>query len=356
MPSAQQRSAVPLDQQSVLPTVRGVPWWGAVLVATVVTGIGAAIDASNTEGLGAVFKFCYLLGCVTAALAVRRRALFTAAAQPPLIAFLVGVITLYGLNAEQASSGVRGLIFQVLLPIANDFPWMALTFVVTLGLVLARWFLTREPTTGDRRRVGGPKRPTAPTEGSTPRNRAKPKKNEAAKSATSPAATAKGATAKGPSAKRSATVKGEPAKRESANREATPGAATSRTATPERKSRPAPKNADRPSKPTAKDPARRAPTNGAPEGLSTESPAPAKPNRAVPRPRPEAPAGAQRSTAGAVFRAGAGEQIDAIDGRGGQVAAPASTIVGSADDDRYVPAARQAAPARYQSTRGRNRA
>ncbi len=148
----------------MLPSVRGLPWWGAVLLATGVTGIGAAIDASNTDTLGAVFKFCYLMGCVLAALAVRRRALFTAAAQPPLIAFLVGVITLYGLSADQASSGLKSLIFKVLLPIANDFPWMATVFVVTLALVAGRWFFTggREQLAGKRggRRAASSSAPT----------------------------------------------------------------------------------------------------------------------------------------------------------------------------------------------------
>ncbi|MGW8815515.1 DUF6542 domain-containing protein [Gordonia terrae] len=139
------QTAVPLDQQSVLPAVRGVPWWGAVLLGTGITALGAAIDAGSNDSLGSIYKFCYLVGCVIAALAVRRRALFTAAAQPPLIAFFVSILTLYGINSDQASSGLKSLIFNVLLPIAADFPWMLTTFLTTLALVLARWFLTRGP-------------------------------------------------------------------------------------------------------------------------------------------------------------------------------------------------------------------
>ena len=106
---------MPADQQSVLPTVRGVPWWGAVLVAVVITAVGAGIDARSTDELGATFKFCFLVGCVAAALLVRRRALFTAAAQPPLVAFGVGIITLYTVNADRASASLKSLILQVLL-------------------------------------------------------------------------------------------------------------------------------------------------------------------------------------------------------------------------------------------------
>ncbi|GAB91692.1 hypothetical protein GORHZ_141_00670 [Gordonia rhizosphera NBRC 16068] len=217
---------MPLDQQSVLPSVRGLPWWGAVLVATGVTGIGAAIDASNTDTLGAVFKFCYLMGCVLAALAVRRRALFTAAAQPPLIAFLVGVITLYGLNADQASSGLKSLIFKVLLPIANDFPWMATVFVVTLALVVGRWFFTggREQLVGKRgRRAASSAAPTHPAANRSarpakPRNRqtdpaARPRKKAPADPSrrTRSAATPEGTAGAGANGQQGTT---QPAKRQ----------------------------------------------------------------------------------------------------------------------------------------------
>ncbi|MDS1114351.1 hypothetical protein RD149_11300 [Gordonia westfalica] len=167
MPSPQRlQTAVPLDQQSVMPAVRGVPWWGAVLLATGITALGAAIDAGSNDSLGGIYKFCYLVGCVVAALAVRRRALFTAAAQPPLIAFFVGIVTLYGLNSEQASSGLKSLIFKVLLPIAADFPWMLTVFLVTLALVLVRWFLTRGE---EDQNSGGRTKPTGTRSASTSR-------------------------------------------------------------------------------------------------------------------------------------------------------------------------------------------
>ncbi|MBD0859658.1 hypothetical protein IA539_00305 [Gordonia sp. zg691] len=170
MPSPQRlQTAVPLDQQSVLPAVRGVPWWGAVLLATGITALGAAIDAGSNDSLGSIYKFCYLVGCVIAALAVRRRALFTAAAQPPLIAFFVSIVTLYGLNSEQASTGLKSLIFSVLLPVAADFPWMATTFVVTLALVVARWFLTRDTSGSGPAKAGAAKSRTPDPESSTPK-------------------------------------------------------------------------------------------------------------------------------------------------------------------------------------------
>ncbi|MFT4126843.1 MAG: hypothetical protein QM662_11505 [Gordonia sp. (in: high G+C Gram-positive bacteria)] len=138
-------STVSRGQQSVLPTVRGVPWWGAVLIAIVVAGIGAIIDAVTHKDLGALFYLSHLIGCVVAALAVRRRALFTAAVQPPLTSFVLSVIVLYICNTGE-TTGLKSLVLKVLLPIATHFPWMALTFLITLGVVALRWFLTRTGT------------------------------------------------------------------------------------------------------------------------------------------------------------------------------------------------------------------
>ncbi|WP_051198444.1 DUF6542 domain-containing protein [Gordonia shandongensis] len=135
-------TAVPADERSVLPGLRGVPWWGAVLIAGVITAIGAYIDAGSTAALGRSFKLFYLIGCVLAALLVRRRALFTAGAQPPLIAFVIGILTLYTANRE-AADGMRAIILKVVLPIATSFPWMVIAFIITLAVVVARFFLER---------------------------------------------------------------------------------------------------------------------------------------------------------------------------------------------------------------------
>ncbi|WP_439029550.1 DUF6542 domain-containing protein [Gordonia terrae] len=203
------QTAVPLDQQSVLPAVRGVPWWGAVLLGTGITGLGAAIDAGSNDSLGSIYKFCYLVGCVIAALAVRRRALFTAAAQPPLIAFFVSIVTLYGLNSEQASSGLKSLIFNVLLPIAADFPWMATTFVVTLALVMARWFLTRDGNDAAKRR--SPSRASAGRRDDERPGSGRANSHRRAKGATAAGTASTGSTKSG-----SATAKSQPPKAQGA--------------------------------------------------------------------------------------------------------------------------------------------
>ncbi|GAA2066698.1 DUF6542 domain-containing protein [Williamsia deligens] len=149
----QSRAGVPTGRQSVVPTLRGVPWWGAVLIALVPAVVGALIDAGGAGDLSTWFRVLYFIGCVAAVLAVRRKALFTAVTQPPLVAFGVALVALYALEAD-ASSGVKGLIINVMLPIAKTFPLMAWTFVVVGALGAARWFLTRgsESTTPQRSR------------------------------------------------------------------------------------------------------------------------------------------------------------------------------------------------------------
>lgn len=132
----------------MLPRFRGLHWWGAVLVATVATAVGAGLDAKMHGALGSVYQVLYLTGCVGAALAVRRRALFTAAVQPPLVAFLVSVVTLYFLNSDMKMSA-KTLVFKVALPIASSFPSMAVTFVITLAVVIGRWFITRGAVDSD---------------------------------------------------------------------------------------------------------------------------------------------------------------------------------------------------------------
>ena len=156
----QARAGVPTGRQSVLPTVRGVPWWGAVLIALVPTAVGALIDAGGSGDLSTWFRVLYFIGCVAAVLAVRRKALFTAVTQPPLIAFGVALVALYSLESD-AASGIKGLVINVMLPIAKAFPLMAWTFVVVGILGAARWYLTRgaaESTPQRNRRRAEPSR------------------------------------------------------------------------------------------------------------------------------------------------------------------------------------------------------
>lgn len=119
-----------------------------MLIAVGLTSVGAIIAVSGDDTtLGFSFKAFYVLGCILAVLAVRRRALFTAVAQPPLVLFGVAVITLYFLVSD-TDSGVKKLVFNVALPIAKLFPLMGWTFVAVFAIGAARFWFTHPKNTG----------------------------------------------------------------------------------------------------------------------------------------------------------------------------------------------------------------
>jgi hypothetical protein len=171
-----------------------VPWWGAVLIAVGLTTVGAVIAVSGDESnLGFSFKALYVVGCIAAVLAVRRRALFTAVAQPPLVLFGVAVIALYFLVSE-TDAGLKKLVFDVALPVAKLFPLMGWTFVAVLAIGAARFWFTHPTNTGKpapRRRTAPKKAAAAKSETTTrPRRTSSPKpsmvKEDASSTATTP--------------------------------------------------------------------------------------------------------------------------------------------------------------------------
>lgn len=138
-----------------------------MLLAVGLTSVGAVIVvAGDATALGFSFKAFYIVGCVAAVLAVRRRALFTAVAQPPLVLSGVAVITLYFL-VSGTDSGIKKLIFNVALPIAKLFPLMGWTFLLVLAIGAARFWLTQPRNaaktvkTGDRKPSASPKKAAA---------------------------------------------------------------------------------------------------------------------------------------------------------------------------------------------------
>jgi hypothetical protein len=185
------RSGVPLDEQSALPTAPGVPWWGAVAIAVGLTTVGAIIAVSgDSTSLGFSFKALYVIGCIAAVLTVRRRALFTAVAQPPLVLFGVAVIALYFLVSD-TDAGLKKLVFDVALPVAKLFPLMGWTFVAVLAIGAARFWFTHPKNTGKpapRRRTGAKKTPAAKADATTrPRRTSSPKPSTVKEDASSTA-------------------------------------------------------------------------------------------------------------------------------------------------------------------------
>ncbi|MEE2059580.1 DUF6542 domain-containing protein [Rhodococcus artemisiae] len=141
--SQRARSAVPLDMRSLVPSLPGVPWWGAPLIAVGVTLVGLLIDAISGDQLTSTFTVFYVLGCIAAVAAVRYRGLFTAMAQPPLL-LLAAVPIGQEILASGSTSGLRELALNVAYPLVNRFPAMFLATVVVLAIGAARIFFAKQ--------------------------------------------------------------------------------------------------------------------------------------------------------------------------------------------------------------------
>src|SRR6185312_15247430 len=140
-----ERSAVAAAHRSILPNVAGVPWWGALLIATSATVIGYGIDAGQKE-LTHVFAACYIAGCVIAVLAVRQSGVFTAVIQPPLILFCA-VPGAYWLFHGGKIDKLKDLLINCGYPLIERFPLMLGTAGVVLLIGLVRWYfgMTHRP-------------------------------------------------------------------------------------------------------------------------------------------------------------------------------------------------------------------
>ncbi|MDH6283527.1 hypothetical protein M2280_004775 [Prescottella agglutinans] len=134
---------MPLDQRSALPTVPGVPAWGAVVVAAGLTFIGFALDAMSGSELTSTFSILYFFGCVLAVLAVRYRGMFTAVVQPPLLLF-VAVPIAQQVFTGGTGTGLKDLALNVAYPLVNRFPLMLVATLVVGLIAGARVFLVRQ--------------------------------------------------------------------------------------------------------------------------------------------------------------------------------------------------------------------
>lgn len=134
-PFPRTRSSVPLDDQSALPSLAGVPGWAAVAIAACAAFLGVLVDGLITGSeLTLRFSVIYVLGCTVAALLVRHRSLFTAVVQPPIILFIAVPSAYIALNGGSLS--LKGMLLNV-IPLVNRFPLMlfATTVVMMIGAV-----------------------------------------------------------------------------------------------------------------------------------------------------------------------------------------------------------------------------
>ena len=128
------------EHRSIIPTLPGVPSWGAVLIAIAFAAVGFAFDAgSGGKELTAVFAGAYVVGCIAAVLAVRQSAVFTAVIQPPLILF-VTVPGAYFLFHGSTMNGVKDLLINCGYPLIERFPLMFFTSAVVLLIGMVRWY------------------------------------------------------------------------------------------------------------------------------------------------------------------------------------------------------------------------
>lgn len=144
------------DQRSAFPQYKGVPWWGAVLIALAMTLAGLAVEAgSGHQELGSVFAIGYALGCVLAVLAVRQSGIFTAVIQPPLLLF-VAVPLAYYLLHNSSFSGLKEVAITCGYPLIERFPLMLFTTSAVLLIGLIRWYLATAHGGGARTAAAAP--------------------------------------------------------------------------------------------------------------------------------------------------------------------------------------------------------
>jgi hypothetical protein len=131
---------VTASHRSIVPTIPGVPSWGAVLIAITFTAVGFAFDAgSGGRELTMFFAAAYTVGCIAAVLAVQQAGLFTAVIQPPLLLFLT-VPSAYFLFHGATVDGLKDLAINCGYPLIERFPLMFFTSAIVLLIGLTRWY------------------------------------------------------------------------------------------------------------------------------------------------------------------------------------------------------------------------
>jgi len=146
---------VPPAQRSIVAARRGIPWWGAVLLAFAATGIGIAVDLSLGATLTRVFLAFYAAGCVAAVCTVMYRGLFAAMVQPPLV-LAVAVPLVVQVMGSGSTGGLRSAAITLALPLVSGFPTMAFTTIATVLIGLGR--IVHQRRTGATPSPGDPDR------------------------------------------------------------------------------------------------------------------------------------------------------------------------------------------------------
>lgn len=136
---------VPWDERLVFGARRGLPWWGAVLLALLTAIAGAVLSTQVTDGLGLPFQLIYVAGALAAVAAVRRRNLFGPMVQPPLVmAITVPLVVLTGTSLPESNDTLADVL-AISTPLINNFPVMAIATALTIALGVFRIYRERDP-------------------------------------------------------------------------------------------------------------------------------------------------------------------------------------------------------------------
>ncbi len=82
-------------RDSSRPRERGLPWWAALLVLIVISGIGGLVDTIGTTAARGGFNVGIVVASIVAMLVVRRSHMFPIVISPPIVYTLAAVFQLY---------------------------------------------------------------------------------------------------------------------------------------------------------------------------------------------------------------------------------------------------------------------
>lgn len=143
--------AVPWDERAGIGSFRGMPWWGAAVLAFGVALVGAVVDMQVTDGLNWTFQGAYLAGSLAAVVVAQRRNLFGPMVQPPLVlAITVPLVVLTGSGMPQGSDTLAAVL-AVSTPLINAFPMMAVATALTVVVGIVRTYREQDPDSRGKR-------------------------------------------------------------------------------------------------------------------------------------------------------------------------------------------------------------
>jgi hypothetical protein len=146
-------------ERSVVRSLRGLRWWGTLLLGGVFAVAGVAIDLVLSGELGVAFTACFAGGCILATAWSRRDSLFVPLVQPPLL-LAVGVpVVVVATGSLPRSGGTASTLLAVGGPLVNAFPTLAITTAVCLALGFIRSRLEPWQRDSDRLDPDAPREP-----------------------------------------------------------------------------------------------------------------------------------------------------------------------------------------------------